>query len=72
MFQISDYAGDLLETAFYLRGICEICSNSPPSPCHACGQREFILQMCNDRRIVIRIEERQYQSKLLPVGCYRQ
>jgi hypothetical protein len=23
MFQVSDYAGDLLETPFYFRGICD-------------------------------------------------
>ena len=53
MFQISDQAGDLFETAFYLRRICETCSNSPPNPCHACWHSELVLQMRNHRRIVV-------------------
>jgi hypothetical protein len=52
MFQISDHSGDLLDTPFYLRGICETCPNAPPNPCHARRHREFILQLRNDRRIV--------------------
>jgi hypothetical protein len=31
MFQISDHAGGLFETTFYLRRICEICSTPTKS-----------------------------------------
>jgi hypothetical protein len=68
MFQISDHAGDLLETPFYLRGICETRSNTPPNPCHACWKREFILQLRNGWRIVVRVGERQHQSKPPRIG----
>jgi len=69
MFQISDHLGDLFETAFYLRGICETCSNSLPNPCYACRHCELILQMHNHRRIVVGVEERHTQVSHCRLGA---
>ncbi|PYI73045.1 MAG: hypothetical protein DMF08_04550 [Verrucomicrobia bacterium] len=71
IFQISEDATDFSEAPFYLRRICETCSDAPPNPSHAYWQREFLLQLCKNGRIVVRVEERQCQSKPLRVGCYR-
>jgi hypothetical protein len=72
MLQISDHAADLFETPFYLRGVCETCSNAPPNPCQSRWHCELILQPRNDRRIVVGIKEGQHQIEPLAIGRQRQ
>jgi hypothetical protein len=66
MFQVSDNAGDLLETPFYFRGICETCPNAAPNPGHAARRRQLTRQLHDHRRIIVCVEERQGGGQPLP------
>jgi hypothetical protein len=66
--QISDHFGDLWIRHFTFARFAKLVRNALANPCHGHRHRECLLRCCSDRRVAVRIEERQRQSKPPRIG----